>query len=135
MVMEKARDMVHRLKDHNLQSTHLDRLRQLVSAEEQQASLEAEIRQEMANSLGRAATKVDVALLELELIEQEVRQSGQKPTAEQIERYNQQRELALRARLDLRIHREAVGLRNNDGLKLTYPIAEAWREGQALPGS
>ncbi len=88
--------------------------------------LEIEIAQEMASSLGRAAEKVDVALLELELLGRAVDDA---PTvearAERVAAFNAKRELAVRALWELRVHREAIGLRRNEELAKTYPIPKA----------
>lgn len=76
----------------------------------------------MALALGRSAARVDLALLELELSEGELRASTGEARPEARRRYLEARERALTARLDLRIHREAIGIRRNERLDVDYPI-------------
>lgn len=77
-----------------------------------QGALEAELRAEMAASLGRAAHKVEVALVALE----EAGRTGD-PGG-----WDEARRAALRAKWELQVHREALGLYRHDDLDRLYPI-------------
>ncbi len=121
--------LVEDLTAQGHRSPHLDRLRERLPRAGGMSGLrelEIEIAQEMASSLGRAAEKVDVALLELELLGRAVDDA---PTvearAERVAAFNAKRELAVRALWELRVHREAIGLRRNEELAKTYPIPKA----------
>ena len=115
--------LVDELKDQGYESIYLDRLRATLDVSQQHAILEKEIVQEMAYALGRSATKVNLALLELELIERELQSTlPAERRAELTRAYGQRREDALRLRRDLLIHREALGIRRNDVLERMYPI-------------
>jgi hypothetical protein len=105
--------LVEQLQSSGYESEYLDRLRAQVSAEEQALLLERELVEEMARALGRTAAKVDYALLRLELLEREGSSNDD---------YNRVRDEAIRARHDLLIHREAIGIRDNNILAHIYPI-------------
>ena len=92
------------------------------NADLQQAALEAELRKEVAESLGRAEDKVDHALLALELIGR--RHDGATGAAREAlaAAYNAARDDALRLREYLLIQREALGFLGNDTLERVYPI-------------
>ena len=115
--------LVRELRDEGFQSPYLDRLRGRLDVYEAQEELEREIVQEMASALGRAEEKVLVALLRLELAGREVDRapSGDLQRAA-VERFNELRGEALRARHELLIHREAVGIRRNQILESLYPV-------------
>jgi hypothetical protein len=121
--------VIDRLESAGHQSPYLDRLRGRVDASRAQANLEAEIVQEMAEALGRTEDKLLLALVQLEVLERELaalEAQGAPARAalrQRIEAFNQQRELALRCRLDLIIHREALGFRHSDAVEAQYPIA------------
>jgi len=98
--------LVAELKDRGHESPYLDRLRARMDVEQAQSSLEREIVQEIAAALGRSDdAERTVAGAHFELV----------------------REEALRARHELLIHREAVGIRRNDLLETLYPIPPRWR--------
>jgi hypothetical protein len=114
--------LVSELKDSGYQSPYLDRLRQRLDVEQAHATLEQEIVQEIAAALGRTAAKLDYALLRLELAARDVDAASSDDAAARTERFNALRDDALRARHELLIHREAVGIRRNDVLEQVYPI-------------
>jgi hypothetical protein len=116
------RQLVADLSKAGYQSPVLERLRRRVDAEAQQASLQREIVQEMASSLGRAEEKLLGLLLELELL------GAQRATAsaDLVRAFNDKREAAVRALYDLKVTREAVGLRSNEILNELYPIPPRW---------
>jgi hypothetical protein len=114
--------LVTELKDSGYQSPYLERLRQRLDVEQAHATLEQEIVQEIAAALGRTATKLDYALLRLELAERDLRAATSDDVAACAARFDALREEALRARHELLIHREAVGIRRNDVLEQLYPI-------------
>src|SRR5580765_2127541 len=99
--------LVRELRDSGFESPYLDRLRARHDVAAAQEELERELIREMAEALGRAGEKVDVARRALAVaIDPEERRR----LAEQ---FNALRQTALQARHDLRIHREAVGIRRN----------------------
>jgi hypothetical protein len=115
--------LVAQLKDRGHESPYLDRLRARMDVEQAQSSLEREIVQEIAAALGRTEEKLNFALLRLELASRDLAAA-----ADETERtlagvrFDRVREEALRARHELLIHREAVGIRRNDLLETLYPI-------------
>jgi hypothetical protein len=88
-----------------------------------EGSLEAEIHREIAQALGRSGTKVDLALLKLEVAAKEY-EAATDPHHRAViaERHRQLRAAAMQARLELKIHREAAGLRRNAIVDGIYPI-------------
>jgi hypothetical protein len=115
--------LVRELRDAGFESPYLERLRarhDVAAAEEQ---LEREIIREMAAALGRAGEKVDVALLRLDVAAKELAAATTPDERARLAaRFNTLRSAALTARHELRIHREAVGIRRNDVLDREYPI-------------
>jgi hypothetical protein len=117
------RTLVRTLCDAGYESPYLDRLRSRLDVAEAQRTLEAEIVREMAAALGRAEDKVNAALLRLELAGEALaaarslddRRAG-------VREWNARRDDALRARWELVIQRESVGLVRNDVLDSLYPI-------------
>lgn len=118
--------LVEDLTAQGYRSPHLDRLRERLPRAGGMSGLreiELEIAQEMAASLGRAAEKVDVALLELELLGRAIDEAPSVSVrAERVAAFNAKREVAAKALWELRVHREAIGLRRNEELARTYPI-------------
>ena len=115
--------LVRELTAAGYESPYLDRLRARVDVGLAFESLEKEIAREMASALGRAGEKVDHALLRLELAGREVDAAHEgAERRKRIEVYNQLRREALRARHELQIHREAIGIRRNRILEQVYPI-------------
>lgn len=115
--------LVRELRDAGIESPYLDRLRARHDVAAAQEELEREIIHEMAQALGRAGEKVDVALLRLDLAGKALAAAtdpGER--ARLAAAFNALRDAALTARLELRIHREAVGIRRNDALDREYPI-------------
>ena len=117
------RSLVRDLSDSGFESPYLDRLRARVDVETAQDDLEKEIVREIAIALGRSGEKVDVALLRLDIAARAVDAATcDEERAERVARFNALRLDALQARHELRIHREAVGIRRNEGLETMYPI-------------
>lgn len=115
--------LVVELSRSGFDSPYLDRLKRKVDVELATEELEKEIVQEMASALGRAGDKVDYALLRLDLVAQAIEQAPDPATRrKKISRWNELREEAIDARYELRIHREAVGIRQNRVLEAMYPI-------------
>lgn len=115
--------LVRELTDSGFESPYLDRLRARIDPRLAFESLEQEIAREMASALGRAGDKVDYALLRLEVAGREVDDATDAGDRERaVQRFNQVRREALTARHELRIHREAVGIRRNRILEQIYPI-------------
>jgi hypothetical protein len=118
--------LVRQLTDAGYESPYLDRLRARVDPAQAQDTLEQEIIREMASALGRAEDKLNAALLRLELAGRAL--AAAVDCAERRDRalvFNAERTHALRARWELTIQREAVGIRRNDMLERLYPIPAA----------
>jgi hypothetical protein len=115
--------LVRELTTQGYESPYLDRLRARLDLRLAFESLEKEIAHEMASALGRAGERVDHALLRLEIAGRQVdaaRTDAERRRA--VERFNELRQEALKARHDLQIHREAIGIRRNRILEQIYPI-------------
>lgn len=129
MAESTYRSIVKKLKAQGFESDYLDRLSARVDAEEEEHRLEAEIRAEVASALGRTGAKVDLAFLQLEVARRDLDQaSTPEARARAVERFNARRSQAEEARLELRIHREAVGFRQNDDINRLYPLPPAATE-------
>ena len=116
------KNLVRDLSDAGFDSPYLERLKRRVDVELATEELEREIVQEMASALGRAGDKVDYAFLRLDVVARAIdcaATPGER--RKRIEQWNALREEAIEARYELRIHREAVGLRRNGVLEAMYP--------------
>ena len=121
--------LVRELRDSGYESPYLDRLRARYDVYAAQEELEKEIIREMAAALGRAGEKVDFALLRLELAGKALAAATESTAATDADErtrlaaaFNALRAEAIAARHELRIHREAVGIRRNHDLDRDYPI-------------
>ncbi|MDG2303151.1 MAG: hypothetical protein P8R42_00630 [Candidatus Binatia bacterium] len=115
--------LVRELADSGFESPYLDRLKRKIDIELGAEELEKEIVQEMASALGRSGDKVDLALLRLDVVARAI-DNAQAPAErrKRVSDWNAAREEAIEARYELRIHREAVGIRSNRVLESIYPI-------------
>jgi DNA-binding helix-hairpin-helix protein with protein kinase domain len=130
------KSLVESLSDTEFESPYLDRLRSRVEIAQERSSLEREIVQEMAQALGKAEDKVNVALLELQLIEQKLAiASGEGERGHLIASFNTQRDRAKQVLRELVIHREALGMHRNEILREFYPIPERKPFGKKGPAS
>jgi len=140
-VWEKlARD----LTDQRSESAYLERIKARVFVEQTQDALEAEIRREMASALGRAEDKLNRSLAELEAIGEEIADLLARPAGAEdglaervnarVAAYNRQRDVARRCLWELVVHREALGIRRNEGLTRFYPIPARKEALFAVPG-
>jgi hypothetical protein len=119
------KSLVDQLIDQGHESEYLDRLRRSYDVRpEVRTSLEREILQEMAYALRRSEDKVNAALLALELAGKRCDAS---PTKKNVEAFNAQRDVALRARRDLMIHREALHFARDPRFEELYPVPPARR--------
>lgn len=117
------KSLAARLKADGVKSEYLDRLEKHLSVEERQDALELEIYQEMASALGRAGAKVDFALLRAEVAARDLEAATDAASrAEALATYAAARHDAIQALQDLKIHREAIGLKRHDQLAALYPI-------------
>lgn len=121
------RPMVEALQQKGFRSSFLDRLQRRLQIASGQGSLEQEMLQEMAASLGRAEDRVNVALLRCEVLGRELDAAeARRPRPEDhpalVEAFNAQRDEALKLREHLLIQREAIGLRQNAQLETLYPV-------------
>lgn len=99
-----------------------DKLDRHLSVEERHESLVMEIHKETAQTLGRAAAKVEAAIEEITPIVAALETAPEEERPALEEAYEAARQRAERARLDLRITREAIGLLDNRNLARLYPI-------------
>jgi len=121
------RPMLEALQQKGFRSTFLDRLQRRMQLATGQSSLEHEMLQEMASSLGRAEDRINVALLRCEVLGQQLDEAEARhplPTDHPalVESFNAQRAEALTYREHLLIQREAIGLRQNQQLETLYPV-------------
>lgn len=123
------KSLVDQLIDEGHESEYLDRLRSRYDVGAQRESLEREILQEMASALARAEDKVNVALLWLEVLG---KRCDEAPDAKNVEAFNAQREVALKVRRDLAIHREALRFPRDPRFDSRYPIPPRRRVGERL---
>src|SRR5262249_18001585 len=119
--------LVEDLTKQGYESPHLDRLKErLPTRGSSFRELELEIAQEMASALGRAAEKVDLAFLELELLGRGVDEADRAGDATRrgsaVTAFNQKREHASKVLWELRVHREAIGLRRHEHLNENYRL-------------
>ena len=120
--------LVRELRDAGYESPYLDRLRARHDVAAAQEQLEKEIVREMAEALGRSGEKVDVALLRLDVAGRALAAAVDPAARARLaDAYSARRDEALRARHELRIHREAVGIRRNETLDREYPIPPKMR--------
>ncbi|MGZ3424553.1 MAG: hypothetical protein ACXWUG_21400 [Polyangiales bacterium] len=116
--------LVEDLTKQGWQNPSLERLREkLPGLGGGQRSLEMEIAQEMAAALGRAGEKVDIAIVELEALgracDAAVEPEGR---SRAVAAFNAKREHAEKVLWELRVHREALGIRNHAQLARFYVI-------------
>ena len=113
------KSLVDQLIDEGVDSEYLTRLRKKYDVEGSRESIEREIVREMANALTRAEEKVDLALLELEMLGRRCDERGEPKL---IELFNRKRDHAIRVRRDLMIHREALHFPRDPRFETRYPI-------------
>jgi hypothetical protein len=114
---------------------HLDRVRQRIPAGVPRDDLAREVLQEMASALGRSQRKVSAALERaarcaeaidaLSTASERGRPAWRREMNSLIEAFNSERAAAVKSLWELKVHREAIGLRRHDGLDDEYPIPEA----------
>jgi hypothetical protein len=120
--------LVRDLESRGYRSEYLDRLRSRIPLEDAIDDIRREIVREAASALARAAMKVDYALLQLELCSRELEEATTFSQRYALEgKFNRLREEALAVRHELAIHREALGMRRNEGLERLYPIPPRMR--------
>lgn len=118
--------LVERLKAQDFESTYLDRLDRRLTLAAGRSSLEEEIIEEMAYALTRSADKINVALLELDVLRRDYDQAGSAAERKRLaEAFNEKRREAMRARWELMVHREALGFLRHDGMEEDFPIPPA----------
>lgn len=113
------RSLVRQLVDEGHESPYLERLRERYDVRLPNETIERELLREMSSALGRAEDKVDVKLLELELLGRRCDERGDRRSALA---FNAKREEAKRAKRDLLIHRDALRFRRDPGFDGRYPI-------------
>ncbi|MGF1509914.1 MAG: hypothetical protein ACFB9M_10480 [Myxococcota bacterium] len=123
-MVRSDRRFVQRLVESGYQSPYLDRLRlALLDPDSSQSALEVELAREVACALGRAGAKVDMLLLKTELARSRYDEaSTDEARREAAREHNDLRKRAEAARLDLKIHREAAGVRRNQMVDRLYPL-------------
>jgi len=117
------KNLLEMITDSELNSPYLDRLRSRIDIARERQSLERELVQEIAQALGRAEDKVNLALLQLDILDVKIEdEDDQTRYNTLVEQFNRQREVARRALRDLTIQREALGMYRNKQLAEIYPI-------------
>jgi hypothetical protein len=120
--------LVEDLAARGHESPYLERLRERLPGRSLESrGIEREILEEMAFSLGRAEDKVNVALLELDVMAKDATTTP--------EAFNAKRREAVRALRDLLIQREALGFLRNESLAKLYPIPPARQVKDRFGGS
>ena len=121
--------LVQKLKSDGFESKYLNRLAERIPALREHRSVEHEIMEEMAYALGQASDKVNVELLELDVLDHKIAEAADPDRRSRlIESFNRKREAAKRARWELKVHREALGFLRNDELEDIYPIPPKRRD-------
>ena len=117
------KSLVETLTDSGFESPYLDRLRSRIEVALDRPSLEREILLEMAQALGRAGDKVDLAFLKLQLLQEQIDDAADAEERTRLMRtYNRQRLQAKRVLRELVIHREALGMIHNQHLAALYTV-------------
>jgi len=121
------RPMIEALQQKGFRSTYLERLQRRLEVATGRSSLEQEMLQEMALSLGRAQDRINVSLLQCDVLGRQLDEAeSRRPRPEDypslVEAFNAKRDEALMYREHLLIQREAIGLRNNEQLDSLYPV-------------
>ncbi|KNC72731.1 hypothetical protein SARC_14709 [Sphaeroforma arctica JP610] len=123
------------VQDEGAQSEYLNRIRRKVDPEQDIKSLELEVLEEIALSLGKTADKANWSFYQLEVAQKKVRDHIQLygrdkngPRAAErldlIRKYNEVRETAYEERRKLVIHRQACGFRTGNWqmIEKMYPL-------------
>eukprot|EP00943_MAST-04B_sp_MAST-4B-sp1_P000724 g724.t1 len=121
---QQARRLAEQMTDENVESEYMERLRgEVKSADSLMAGLEHELKSEIAQALKGSEDKVNWALLQCDLIEKK-----NEPTAENIKNHEYWRKEADTRRRNLIIHRQACGFRINNYsfVQKLYPIPPKW---------
>jgi hypothetical protein len=116
---DQVQRVIRELRERGLDSPYLERLRARVDPGAAMDELAVELMAERAAALGRAEAKIEVALLELQVIAHDLDAGA---PSSRVADFNRVRQAAERARWELQVHREALGLRRNDILRELYPI-------------
>eukprot|EP00600_Ochromonadales_sp_CCMP1393_P005893 CAMPEP_0174963256 /NCGR_PEP_ID=MMETSP0004_2-20121128/5230_1 /TAXON_ID=420556 /ORGANISM="Ochromonas sp., Strain CCMP1393" /LENGTH=108 /DNA_ID=CAMNT_0016211863 /DNA_START=296 /DNA_END=619 /DNA_ORIENTATION=+ len=104
------------IQDDGADSVYLNRLRAVHDPEQHIESLEDELREEMAQALGRTGSKCDYLFYLMEKEGQKCEEvlmncaSVEQEKQQAVHAYNLAREEAIQARAELIIHRQSVGL-------------------------
>jgi hypothetical protein len=126
---ERIRSLLGRVAASEGSSSEIDRdLRERLPSTGSISALEREIASEIASSLGRAGSKLELAI-ERALAARVALESASPGSAEQrvlLERYATERGEAERRLRDLMIQREAIGLRRHTDLRERYVIPAPW---------
>jgi hypothetical protein len=135
--MDRIRDFIASLEARGVDSPYLQRLRQ--RAEQKSGgrggagldALRREILGEMAASLGRAEDRVNVALLNLDVLDREIEALAAEKDrdaraharwVEKLVAFNAECDVAEKRVWELTVQREAIGLRTHELLERFYPI-------------
>lgn len=110
----RVQELADEIKDEPRRSD-LDNVRVIVDPRQSHAALQSEIMREMAGALGRAERRVTSAIEALHKLPYGT------------EAWESQRQLALRVRRDLSIHREALRFPHDPRFNDDFPIPERIR--------
>ena len=119
------KNLVDQLKAQEFESPYLDRLDRRLSLAAGRATLEQEIIEEMAYALTKSADKVNLVLLELDVLRHEIEAAADATVRrDKTVEFNAKRTEAIRARWELMVHRESLGFLRHDGIEQDFPVPE-----------
>jgi len=119
-VTRPAQRVAERIQESQPDGGYLDAVRSRLGRKvEGLVAIEQELLREAAASLGRQGARVERALATLRELEREF---ANEPSEALVERHQAERAEAERALWNLRIQREALGLRSHRELERRYPL-------------
>jgi hypothetical protein len=133
-VSDELKRLVESLSGRGFDSPYLERLKRGPSLRPREVAMndvQQEIRSEMAAALGRSGERADQAFLLLEMRREELERcrselaAGLATSAEveaKVRAFNAQRDIAFQRREELKVHREAFGLRSHAMVAQFYPL-------------
>ncbi len=130
---DNLKRLVETLGERGVKSPVLQRLRSSTEAARAHAlaGVQQEVMAEMAAALGRSGQRVDEELLKLELCRDDLERArdrwraglaGEEDVRRRVTAYNQQRDAAFWRIENLKVQREAFGLRDHRMVKEQYPL-------------
>mmetsp|Transcript_13471 Transcript_13471/g.43880 ORF Transcript_13471/g.43880 Transcript_13471/m.43880 type:complete len:138 (+) Transcript_13471:293-706(+) len=120
------RRLAEQLKDEGCDSLYLDRLSRSFDVQSHVEKLEEEIAEEMARALANTAAKANYQFAVLDHLKSKALLSRD-PSA--VKDFNDQRDICIKARHELVIHRQALGFKTNNhrAVESHFPIPDKLR--------